>query len=254
MSLSTCEKFTRLFVHMCEHDGDDGHGYTQAARWGNGEHETVDLGDGARVVIQKGDRDCSSAVISALAAVGVDVGEATYTGNMRRELLKTGLFTWHDQGDGYSARRGDIYLNEVHHTAVCTCDDPDTLAQFSISENGTTYGRTGDQTGRESNIRSYYNYPWDGKLAWIDRGGASDAAAVEPGTYTCVVDFVNVRTSPSTSAEIVARYTEGQSVVLDGATFEADGYIWGRYIGASSGKNRYVAVREVSGREYFAKN
>ena len=34
----------------------------------------------------------------------------------------------------------------------------------ATSENGTITGAKGDQTGRESNIRAYYSYPWDGTL------------------------------------------------------------------------------------------
>ncbi|MFT8788774.1 MAG: hypothetical protein ABF806_09535 [Bifidobacterium psychraerophilum] len=35
------------------------------------------------------------------------------------------------------------------------------LAQASISEHCAAYGSGGDQTGHETNIRSYYNYPWN---------------------------------------------------------------------------------------------
>lgn len=255
MSLSTKEKFTRLFEHMCKHDGNDGHGYSQTNRYGTGTYETVDLGDGETATIANGDRDCSSGVITALEAVGVDCHGASYTGNMKSCLLKTGLFTWHAQGDGYSAKRGDIYLNEVHHTAVCTNDNPDTLAQFSISEKGTISGQTGDQTGRESNIRAYYNYPWDGKLVWKDNDGSAnistDSERVQAGTYKCVVDSLNVRDAPSLFGEVKAAYSYGQTVILDGNTTIAYGYVWGRYIGGTSGKYRYIAVREVGGRDYL---
>ena len=170
MALTQREAFARLMEHMCRHDGTGGHGYSQANRMGDGTVEWVDLGDGVRVSVAGGDRDCSSAVVTCLRAVGVDTFGATYTGNMREELLRTGLFEWHPTGDGYVAQRGDIYLNEGHHTAVCTCADPDTLAQFSRSETGGVTGREGDQDGHESNIRGYYNYPWDGKLAWLGDG------------------------------------------------------------------------------------
>lgn len=170
MSLTQREAFARLMEHMCRHDGTGGHGYSQANRMGDGTVEWVDLGNGVKVSVAGGDRDCSSAVVTCLRAVGVDTYGATYTGNMREELLRTGLFAWHPMGDGYIAQRGDVYLNEGHHTAVCTCADPDTLAQFSRSETGGITGREGDQDGYESNIRGYYNYPWDGKLAWLGDG------------------------------------------------------------------------------------
>lgn len=160
--------------HLCSHDGDGGHGYTWGNRWGDGTYEEITLTDGSKVKIANGDRDCSSGIISALEAVGVDVHGATYTGNMRSCLLKTGLFEWVPMGVNRPAKRGDIYLNETHHTAMCTSDSPDMLCQFSINEKGTVYGgKQGDQNGRESNFRAYYSYPWDGRLVWKDRSGTA---------------------------------------------------------------------------------
>lgn len=85
-----------------------------------------------------------------------------------------------------SAKRGDIYLNERHHTAVCVSPygsaRGDLLAQFSISERGTVAGTKGDQNGRESNIKPYYIYPWNGKLVWKSDGKTLN------GTNTEVAD------------------------------------------------------------------
>lgn len=178
MALPLYERFAQVMEHLCSHDGDGGHGYTQAKRWGDGTYETVTLSDGSKVKVANGDRDCSSGIISALEAVGVDCHGATYTGNMRECLLATGLFKWVPIDQKPYAQRGDIYLNEDNHTAMCTSDEPDMLCQFSISENGTIYGVQGDQTGRESNFGPYYEYPWDGRLEWIDREGGGDAPVV----------------------------------------------------------------------------
>lgn len=68
------------------------------------------------------------------------------------------------------------------------------------------------------------------------------------GAYRCNVAALNVRTSPSTSAPVVAQYRMGQTVVLDDWYTVADGYVWARYTGASSGKKRYVAVGPATGR------
>lgn len=176
MALTRREAFARLFEHMCRHDGAGGHGYSQPARWGDGTTERVDLGDGVTVEVAGGDRDCSSGVVSCLRAVGVDTHGATYTGNML-DLCSGGLFRAHPRRggrcvDGYVARRGDIYLNTGHHTAICLSADPDLLAQFSLSEHGTISGATGDQTGRESNVRPYYDYPWTHTLSWTSDGGS----------------------------------------------------------------------------------
>ena len=178
MTLSQREAFARTMEHLCNHDS---HGYTQGNRWGNGTTETIDLGDGVTVDVFLGDRDCSSAIISALKAVGVDTNDATYTGNMRVNILNSGLFEWYGIND-FSAQRGDIYLNEACHTAMCTSAygsaGGDMLAEFSISENGTAYGNEGDQTGNESHIRAYYDYPWDGILHWKNDGATLGGTTV----------------------------------------------------------------------------
>lgn len=64
--------------------------------------------------------------------------------------------------------------------------DPDELMEFSISENGGIDGAEGDQTGRESLIRGYYDYPWDGILECINEESA-DGIMMET--------LVNVNTS-----------------------------------------------------------
>ena len=157
------EVAAQIMEHLCRHAGNGGHGYTQGNRWGDGTYETVTIA-GVGYQVANGDRDCSSAVISAYTAAGVDCGGATYTGNMRQCMCGTGNFEWMPMS--YIAQRGDIYLNEVNHTAMCTSAYPDMLAQFSISENNTIYGQQGDQTGWESNIKPYYDYPWDGILRY----------------------------------------------------------------------------------------
>lgn len=154
-----------LMRHLCEHDW---HGYTQGAgRWGDGEgYCDVEL-DGKTYHLAQGDRDCSSAVISCWQAAGVDV-QATYTGDMLAGFLATGLFE--KRGLDFIAQPGDIYLNYSAHTAMCISSEPDLLGEFSISENGTIYGMVGDQTGYESLIRPYYDFPWDCILHYIGEG------------------------------------------------------------------------------------
>lgn len=173
MAITQREAFAQVMEHLVTHDGGSGHGYSQYNRMGDGTTETIKLTDGTTVTIAGGDRDCSSAVITALRAVGVNTFGATYTGNMREQLLRTGLFGWRKMGVK-SAQRGDIYLNEKRHTAVCISPygsaRGDLLAQFSISEKGTITGTKGDQTCRESNIKAYYSYPWDGTLYWLSDG------------------------------------------------------------------------------------
>ena len=79
-------------------------------------------------------------------------------------------------------------------------------------------------------------------------GGKEYSGTGFGGTYVCNCSALNVRTSPTTSASVVAQYRSGQTVVLDDWYAIADGYVWGRYTGASSGKKRYVAVGKATGR------
>lgn len=80
-----------------------------------------------------------------------------------------------------------------------------------------------------------------------ERGGATEGHGFAGGTYRCTVDRLNVRDAPSLSGSVVASYRKGQTVVLDSWYVIADGWVWGRYTGASSGRKRYVAVGKPTG-------
>ena len=123
---------------------DNSHGYDQLHRWGP-------------------DYDCSSLLISAWQQAGVPVqaNGATYTGNMKNVFIKCG-FESIKFVKGMSLKRGDVLLNEKHHTAMYIGDGKVVMA--SINENGKAVGcRTGDQTGREILTCNYYvpSYGWD---------------------------------------------------------------------------------------------
>lgn len=68
------------------------------------------------------------------------------------------------------------------------------------------------------------------------------------GTYRCTVGTLNVRDEPGLSGSVVAKYHEGQTVKLDDWYKSSDGYVWGRYTGATNGKKRYVAVGRATGK------
>ena len=149
-----------IMRHLVTHDGDNGHGYTQGgARWGNQKKEHV-IVDGLKYEFMGGDRDCSSAVISAWTAAGVDCGGATYTGDMISCMCSTGNFEL--KTPSFIASPGDIYLNVQNHAAMCLTQTPDQLMEFCIDENGNIIGgKVGDQTGAESRIANWYDFPWD---------------------------------------------------------------------------------------------
>lgn len=182
---SRAEVAAALHAHLCAHPW---HGYTQGpGRWGDGEGDCVVTVGGRTYGLAQGDRDCSSSVIDcwARAIEGTPwegaLDAATYTGDMRRVFVASGLFSWHPMGDGYVARRGDVYLNERDHTAMCQSAVPDALSEFAINElGGIVGGQVGDQTGAESRIAPYYDYPWDGVLAYnglADEAGEDDDMA-----------------------------------------------------------------------------
>ena len=123
---------------------DNSHGYDQLHRWGP-------------------DYDCSSLLISAWQQAGVPVqaNGATYTGNMKNVFVKCG-FQSIKFVKGMSLKRGDVLLNEKHHTAMYIGDGKVVMA--SINEQGKAVGgRTGDQTGKEILTCNYYvpSYGWD---------------------------------------------------------------------------------------------
>lgn len=164
-----------IMEHLADHDW---HGYTQGwGRWGDGGTCKVYTSIGP-VDIASGDRDCSAGVVSSYEAAGINCGGASWTGDMLDCMLATGNFRAHKMSDGYScddgyiAQRGDCYLahhDGFQHTAMCTSPDPDMLAEFYISENGTIYGEVGDQTGLEGRIVPFYG-GWDYVLECIDEG------------------------------------------------------------------------------------
>lgn len=237
---------TDVMYHLCTHNK---HGYSQPNRQGVGTGgevaETITLSDGRSVGIAAYDRDCSSAVIECYVVLGVDVGGATSTHNMRSCMLSTGLFEELPASTWANPQPGDILLAEGKHTALAMGDGK--LGEFNRSENHTIHGVVGDQDGQESVIRSLYNYPWNCVLRYIGPNASvpdgSGQTVTSAGTYRVISsDGLNVRTQPTTSAKIVATYSYGDTVVLDGWSTTCDCWVWGRYVGASSGKYRYVAI------------
>lgn len=256
MAITQREAFAQVMEHLVSHDGGGGHGYSQANRMGDGTTETICLSDGTTVAIAGGDRDCSSAVVTALRAVGVNTFGASYTGNMREQLLKTGLFGWRKMGVK-SAQRGDIYLNEKCHTAVCVSPygsaRGDLLAQFSISEKGTVTGTKGDQTGRESNIKAYYSYPWDGTLYWLGDGKTLNGSNTEVADNT-VQSLGDTRYfGPKMAKELQCQLGTTADGVISGQWPANERYLWAcdrgviEYVKGGVGSNAVRALQDKVG-------
>lgn len=120
---------------------DNTHGYSQADRW--------DV-----------DYDCSSMMYICAHEAGYNIGigrNATrYTGTMKRDFTKAGFTAIPFSQVGLSGlKRGDILLNEVHHTEMCIGN-----GQF-VGAHSNWDGRSGDSSGAEISIGAAYDYPWD---------------------------------------------------------------------------------------------
>ena len=182
------------------------HGYDQKERWGP-------------------DYDCSSLVISAWESVGVAVREAgaSYTGNMRRAFLACGFRDVTAQVDlvtGAGMQPGDVLLNDAAHTAMVV--QPGRLVAARINEHGqTTGGATGDQTGREITVQSYYNYPWSCVLRYQGRAAAADHSA-DSGNKVSDQQEPVIRGLPT-----VSRSSKGWAVVSVQGLLIAHGYSCG---------------------------
>lgn len=143
---------------------DNSHGYDQIYRWG-----------------EKGDYDCSAAVITAWDKAGVPVKKkgATYTGNLRKAFINAGfkdVTASVNRGTGTGLIRGDVLLAEGKHVAMFCGNGKEVEA--SINEKGTAKGgKPGDQTGKEFLIRSYRNYPWTHVLRYPETTTSQTIAA-----------------------------------------------------------------------------
>lgn len=125
---------------------DNDYGYSQASRWG----ETKQF-------------DCSSFVISAYKNAGIDVGGATYTGNMREELTKHGFEWIPGDPDVNDLQPGDIVLDEDSHTEMYIGNGK------LIGAHDNYNGSTGDPSGEEIDVGNYYSHPWDGVLRYTGK-------------------------------------------------------------------------------------
>ena len=126
---------------------DDSHGYDQSNRWSP-------------------NYDCSSFVISAYEQAGVPVrsqGRANSTHDMYNVFIKYGFknvtsSVSRTTGDGL--KKGDVLLTSGKHTAMVIENGGKLVHASGNEKGGATGGKSGDQTGNEITIRSYYNRPW----------------------------------------------------------------------------------------------
>ena len=140
---------------------DNSHGYSQADRWGP-------------------DYDCSSFVIQAYEQAGLSLREAgaSYTGNMRGAFIACGFVdvtTLVGLSSGYGLQPGDVLLNYAAHTCMF-------IGGGNVANARTNEGnwQTGDQSGNEIRIQTYWNFPWNCVLRYkepIKPGSSAQAGS-----------------------------------------------------------------------------
>ena len=156
--VASVQKLVERMIYWCTQAN---LGYDQSNRW--------DIRVG-------GECDCSSIVIFACREAGFDTGSASYTGNMSANFTARG---WKRCAVNGNPQYGDILLNDNNHVAVYIGNGQ--LAQASIDENGrATGGASGDQTDYETNVKGYYNYPWNCYLRYAGaQSGSGGSTSID---------------------------------------------------------------------------
>lgn len=190
--------------------------------------------------------DCSSFVYYALI-VGGFLPKGSVIGNTESLYKLKGkifeeIYSYED------VRRGDIFIRGIEgrsagaggHTGIFLAKDK--IIHCSYRKNGVAIQDM--DTGlayvldRKRSARERYFRPvsiMQKQERFINKIGM---AIIKVAT--------NVRAAPSLGAPIVAVYYPGAKVYYD-KLVEAEGYLWGSYIGSVSGKRRYVALEKRGG-------
>ena len=158
---------------------------------------------------------------------------SVYTARYDRSRALQNAFT--REAGNYTPVYGDVAFwngHGINHVAIVVRDNGNgTLSTMSQNPN-----KAGYVTLNKAGIIGYF-HPRTANTATP----ASNNVSIIPRTYKVNVDTLNVRSAPSTSAQVVAQYHYGQTVNLAEGGVIADGYIWAHYT-AWSGKTRYVAL------------
>lgn len=145
--------------------------------------------------------------------------------------------TFSRESANYTPVYGDVAFwnsNGMNHVAIVVKDNGNgTLSTMSQNPN-----KAGYVTLSKNGIIGYFHPRTANTPA---PAPANNNVTILPRTYKVNVDVLNVRSAPSTSAQVVAQYHYGQTVNLAEGGVIADGYIWAHYVGGS-GATRYVAL------------
>jgi hypothetical protein len=153
---------------------DDRHGYSQVHR-------------------NSPDYDCSSFVGTALANAGFPVSIYSTTRNLGEQLENAGFVKC-----GKPWKRGDIHLAAGHHVTMSV--NPTHIVHASQSENGGIDGQTGDQTGKEICVRSYYDLPYENTVHYRYAG------AFDEKPHNLIISCVKTESARSFDRKIAGAY------------------------------------------------
>lgn len=160
---------------------------------------------------------------------------SVYTDRYNRSQVLQNTFS--REGANYTPSYGDVaFWNGagMNHVAIVVRDNGNgTLNTMSQNPNKAGYV-TIDKAG----IIGYFRPRTASAPAPAPN---NNNVTITARTYKVNVDTLNVRSAPSTSAQVVAQYHYGQTVNLSEGGTVADGYIWAHYLGGS-GATRYVAL------------
>lgn len=128
---------------------DNSHLYSQSVRWGPS-------------------YDCSSFVISAFRAAGVDTGSASWTGNMKEQFTQHGFawIDWSQIGSVSNLQRGDVLLyHDNSNTSTAH-------TEIYIGNNTNVGAHSAKRPAADQiSVSGYYWHPWHGVLRYVGDNG-----------------------------------------------------------------------------------
>lgn len=160
---------------------------------------------------------------------------SVYTTRYDRSQALQNTFT--RETGNYTPTYGDVAFwngNGMNHVAIVIKDNGNgTLNTISQNPN-----KAGYITLSKAGIIGYFH---PRTTSTPTPAPNNNNVTIIPRTYKVNVDVLNVRSAPSTSAQVVAQYRYGQTVNLAEGGTTADGYIWAHYT-SGSGATRYIAL------------
>lgn len=165
--------------------------------------------------------------------------------NLQKHFTRIGASVKAQKGDVAFFFRGSASYPDSHVAIViadnnngtikCLSQNPGAAKVMNLTKNG---------------LLGYFRPKTTTKTTPKTTAHKTGSANVLAGTYTVLVDKLNVRNSPSSTGKVVAVYSKGNKVNLAHWGEYADGYIWGKYT-SYSGATRYVAVGTDDGKTWY---